>query len=275
MADNPFSDEIRRVDRDVDEWRCCMDAAMSGVWAGEAAEGWSVNAPTGFPSDAEPTQRGSPASFWEDKIKVGNWASYDAGLRRRGSLTPWVADEAIAKWPAPPRLNPGGPAHYSDMAIEIALMPRLAFHPPSRRSEGFATSIFVLLGVTVSAPDHSALSRRAATLPSLSLGRMPEGPLRVPIDGTGLKVYGAGEWLREKHGARARRSWRKLHLAVDAASGAIVARTLAEKEIADPSQVGPLLDGYKETSNRRPRTAPMMARRLTRRSRSMAPTSGS
>jgi len=34
----------------------------------------------------------------------------------------------------------------------------------------------------------------------------------------GLKVYGAGEWLQEKHGARARRSWRKLHLAVDAAA---------------------------------------------------------
>ena len=71
---------------------------------------------------------------------------------------------------------------------------------------------------------------------------MPDGPLHVLIDSTGLKVYGAGEWLQEKHGARARRSWRKLHLAVDAANGMIVAQTLTEKEKGDPSQVGPLLD---------------------------------
>jgi transposase len=71
---------------------------------------------------------------------------------------------------------------------------------------------------------------------------MPDGPLHVLIDSTGLKVYGAGEWLQEKHGARARRSWRKLHLAVDAASGMILAQTLAEKEMGDPSQAGPLLD---------------------------------
>jgi hypothetical protein len=38
----------------------------------------------------------------------------------------------------------------------------------------------------------------------------------ILIDSTGLKVFGAGEWLAEKHGQKSRRSWRKLHLAVDA-----------------------------------------------------------
>jgi transposase len=180
--------------------------------------------------------------FGKMKFKIRNWASYEAGLRRRGSLMLWVTDEAIAKWQAPPRLSPGGQAHYSDMAIETALMLRQTFHLPLRQTEGFMQSIFALLGVTVSAPDHSTLSRRATTLPSVSLGRIPDGPLHVLIDSTGLKVYGAGEWLQEKHGARARRSWRKLHLAVDAASRMIVAQTLTEKEMGDPSQVGPLLD---------------------------------
>jgi len=184
--------------------------------------------------------------FGKMKFKIRNWASYEAGLRQRGSLTLWVTDEAIAKWQAPPRLSPGGQAHYSDMAIETALMLRLTFHLPLRQTEGFMESIFALLGVTVSAPDHSTLSRRATTLPSVSLGRIPDGPLHVLIDSTGLKVYGAGEWLQEKHGARARRSWRKLHLAVDAASGMIVAQTLTEKEMGDPSQVGPLLDQIQE-----------------------------
>ena len=61
------------------------------------------------------------------------------------------------------------------------------------------------------------------------------------IDSTGLQVYGAGQWLEAKHGAKSRRKWRKLHLAVDAASGRIVAQTLTEQDVDDPSQVGPLL----------------------------------
>jgi len=48
--------------------------------------------------------------FGKMKFKIRNWASYEAGLRRRGSLTLWVTDEAIAKWQAPPRRSPGGQA---------------------------------------------------------------------------------------------------------------------------------------------------------------------
>jgi transposase len=62
------------------------------------------------------------------------------------------------------------------------------------------------------------------------------------IDSTGLQVDGAGQWLEAKHGAKSRRTWRKLHLAVDAASGRIVAQTLTDQDVDDPSQVGSLLD---------------------------------
>jgi hypothetical protein len=55
-------------------------------------------------------------------------------------------------------------------------------------------------------------------------------------------VPGAGQWLEAKHGAKSRRKWRKLHLAVDAASGMIVAQTLTDQDADDPSQVAPLLD---------------------------------
>lgn len=81
------------------------------------------------------------------------------------------------------------------------------------------------------------------SLASVSKGcRLPAGPVHLLIDSTGLKVYGAGEWLQEKHGARARRTWRKLHLAVDALTGMIMASTLTENDVGDPSQVAPLLD---------------------------------
>lgn len=32
------------------------------------------------------------------KFRVKNWREYDAGLRRRGSLTMWVTDDIVANW---------------------------------------------------------------------------------------------------------------------------------------------------------------------------------
>ena len=53
---------------------------------------------------------------------------------------------------------------------------------------------------------------------------------------------GAGERLLEKHGTNTRRSWRKLHIGVNAGSGQIVAASLTAKEVDDGAEVGPLLD---------------------------------
>jgi transposase len=98
------------------------------------------------------------------------------------------------------------------------------------------------MGISLKVPDHSTLSRRAMDMESVSKGyRLPNGPAHILIDSTGLKIYGAGEWLQEKHKVKARRSWRKLHLAVDAESGTIMAATLTGNDAGDPSQVVPLL----------------------------------
>jgi hypothetical protein len=61
------------------------------------------------------------------------------------------------------------------------------------------------------------------------------------VDSTGLKLCGAGEWLVEKHGTRTRRSWRKLHLGVDADTGRIVASALTGHDADDGAQVDLLL----------------------------------
>ena len=66
--------------------------------------------------------------------------------------------------------------------------------------------------------------------------------MHLLVDSTGLKLCGKGEWLLEKHGAATRRSWRTLHLGVDASTGQIVASTLTAKDVDDASQVDPLLD---------------------------------
>jgi hypothetical protein len=77
---------------------------------------------------------------------------------------------------------------------------------------------------------------------TLQKNPLPSGPVTPVIDSTGLKVYGAGEWNRDKHGVRGRRTWRKLHLAVDAATNTIVAATLTTSSEGDAGQVGPLLE---------------------------------
>jgi hypothetical protein len=56
----------------------------------------------------------------------------------------------------------------------------------------------------------------------------------------GLKLCGAGEWLIEKHGTKTRRTWRELHIGVDAETGEIVAADLTTKAVDDASQVGSL-----------------------------------
>src|SRR3954469_20016414 len=121
-------------------------------------------------------------------------------------------------------------------------MVRAAFKLPLRQAEGLMASVLTLMDLTISAPDHTTVSRRAVTLPVIQARVVPPSPLHVLIDSTGLQVYGAGQWLEAKHGAKSRRKWRKLHLAVDAASGMIVAQTLTDQDTDDPSQVAPLLD---------------------------------
>jgi Transposase DDE domain len=96
--------------------------------------------------------------------------------------------------------------------------------------------------LTLSAPDHITVSRCAVRLPVIQPAQVPHGEVDVLIDSTGLQVDGAGQWLAAQHGVKSRRTWRKLHLAVDAASGMIVAQTLTDQDANDPSQVAPLLD---------------------------------
>jgi len=180
--------------------------------------------------------------------KVTNWPAYEASLRQRGSLTVWFTDEAVAAWAAEPRTTRGGQAWYSPLAILTALTLRAVFRLAYRQAEGLIGSMISLLGLTLRVPDHTTLSRRSATLvvprpQSNSLGSGGDArPVHLLVDSTGLKLCGAGEWLVEKHGTKRRRSWRKLHLGVDADTGQIVASALTTKESDDGALVSPLLE---------------------------------
>ena len=172
-----------------------------------------------------------------------NSAAYDAALRQRGSLTVWVTEEAVAAWRAEPRTTAGGQPWYSPLAILTALTLRAVFRFALRQTEGLIGSIIGLLGLALAVPDHSTLSRRAATLEVPRPRPRSDGePIHLLVDSTGLKLCGSGEWLLEKHGTKTRRSWRKLHIAVDADTGQIAAAALTTSDVDDASQVGALLD---------------------------------
>ena len=120
--------------------------------------------------------------------KVMNWRDYETGLRKRGSLTIWFTEEAIAAWRAAPRTTPGGQARYSDLAVETSLILRTGFHQPLRQTEGLVGSLLGLMGLDLPIPDHTTLSRRARTLAVAP--QAVSGPVHLLVDSTGVKLSG-------------------------------------------------------------------------------------
>jgi hypothetical protein len=176
--------------------------------------------------------------------RVTNWPEYEAALVQRGSITIWFTDEAVAAWYAPATGTRGGQPIYSAIAIETGLALRLVFHQPLRQTEGLLRSIADVLGISIAIPDHTTLSRRGGGL-TISLKHIDRTePLHLLVDSTGLKIYGEGEWLDQKHGIRSHRRWRKLHLGMDADTHEIIALELTADDVGDVSEVPHLLDQF-------------------------------
>ena len=184
------------------------------------------------------------AKIPKQKHRVTNWAEYNEGLRRRGDLTVWISDEALGLWSAARRTTRGGQPRYSDLAIELCLTLGMVFKQPLRQTQGFVRSIAALLGVEIAVPDFSTLSGRGNGLILQTSPRADkQAAIHLVVDSTGLKIFGAGEWLEEKHKTkRKRRSWRKLHLGLDLVSGEIVSSDLTTDDVGDPTALPGLLD---------------------------------
>jgi hypothetical protein len=122
------------------------------------------------------------------RFRVTNWREYERSLKQRGSLTFWIETESLEKWQ---KTSPGGQARYRDLAIQNALVIRGVFRLPYRQTEGLMASLMHLMKV----PDHTTLIRRSSKLAVRQEQIPATGPLDIRIDSTGLKVYGAGQWL--------------------------------------------------------------------------------
>lgn len=177
------------------------------------------------------------------KYKVRNWREYNEMLVRRGEVTVWLSEDGMEGWVFKGPQQQGHPVTFSDAAIECFLTIRAVFHQPLRQTEGFLRSTFRRMHIDLPVPDYSTVSKRAGDLlVDLPVrGTTPGESIHIVIDSTGLKVYGEGEWKVRMHGKDKRRTWRKLHLAVNPETGEVEAMELTEGYADDAKQVEGLL----------------------------------
>jgi hypothetical protein len=175
--------------------------------------------------------------------KIINWAEYNQALVNRGNFTLWISADVIAQWRHEnDNFKVGHPFTYSDLAIETLLTLRELFRLTYRGTEGFANGLTSLMQVELLIPDFTTLAKRAQTI-SISLNASKvNGAVALLVDSTGLKVYGEGEWKVRKYGWSKRRTWRKLHLAVNAETQEIEAEILTDNSTDDAAVVDDLLD---------------------------------
>lgn len=173
--------------------------------------------------------------------RIRNWAQYNDALVRRGSITLWVDQDTLGSWRHQGPARRGARFEYSDLAIQCLLTLRSVYHLTLRATEGFARSLFEVMQVDLTVPDYTTLCRRAATV-RITLPKKATGPLHLVLDSTGLKVYGEGEWKVRQHGYSKRRTWLKLHLAVDPQAHEIRAAMVTDPGVTDAETVPALLE---------------------------------
>jgi hypothetical protein len=139
-------------------------------------------------------------------------------------------------------LRRGRPRVYADAVIQMLLGLKQVFRLPLRALQGFAACMNKLAFADLPVPNYTTLCRRArdldVVLPTLRSGE----PLHLVVDSTGLKVFGEGEWKVGKYGYSKRRTWRKVHLAMDANIGQICAALMTHQDVGDGEVLPELLD---------------------------------
>jgi IS5 family transposase len=161
----------------------------------------------------------------------------------------WVDKKAIEGWANHRRTGkPGAPQTYTDTAIVCMLTLKAVYNLALRSTQGLMQSVVELLRVQLPVPDYTTLCRRRKGLDvKLPHQRQVKNePIHLVVDSTGLKVYGEGEWKVRQHGYSKRRTWRKLHLAVDESSGQIEAVVVSTNSISDGEVLEDLLEQVEE-----------------------------
>ena len=198
------------------------------------------------------------------KYRIKNWSSYNKSLVHRGSINLWISEEVCRDWfycskayrnnkKANKKANKkeGHPFTYSNVAIELCLTVRSIYKMPLRMTEGFLQSILGRFDKDIECPDYSTISRRGKRLKIKlkryqNLGNITD----IAVDSTGLKVYGEGEWKVRQHKASFRRTWKKLHIAMDPLSHEVLATDLTSSKATDDKSFKTMIDQIPEDIER-------------------------
>ena len=169
-----------------------------------------------------------------------NWSQYNKALENRGSINFWISPDAIKKWGAKASLKPGRPFKFSDDAILTLLILKFVYHLPFRQLTGFAKSLIVLLQLSVEIPHYSCINKRMKKLQIPAHILSKQGITDIVFDTSGVRVYLAGEWKKEKYGGR--RRWKKIHLGINLQTKEIVFAKATNEYIHDLTYVKDALD---------------------------------
>lgn len=182
------------------------------------------------------------------QYKVRNWKEYNEALVNRGRILFWITEEAMQDWLEKQRTGKRGkPKVFSNTAVQTALTVQQVFHMPLRQTAGFLTSIFGVLGLTLPTPDYTTLCKRTKSLTvTIRVRPIRNEPIHIVVDGTGVKVYGEGEWKIRQHGWSKHRTWKKLHIGVDEENGDILLGEVTGNDTADGDMLATLLDQLPE-----------------------------
>ena len=183
----------------------------------------------------------------KQNYRLRNWKQYNNALVQRGSLTLWFSDDMIADWINQQSSGKRGRSNtYADTAILCMATLQEVYHLRLRSTQGLLLSLMKLMKLDLAVPDYSTLCRRRKTLEVVLPRPGTSEPLHVVVDSTGVKVFGEGEWKVRQHGYTRRRSWRKLHIGVDQATGEIVAAVVSTNNFTDGQVLPDLLDQVDE-----------------------------
>lgn len=174
--------------------------------------------------------------------RIRNWGEYNRALKQRGSLTVWISKDALANWTTNDLTGePGASPTYTNLAIETMATVQAIYGLAGRQTQGFLQSLFELMKLKLTVPDHSTLSRRRRNLNVTLPVKDWSTSRHLVVDSTGVKVYGEGEWKVRQHGVSKRRTWLKLHLCVDEATMESISAVASTNDISDAEVLADLL----------------------------------
>lgn len=175
------------------------------------------------------------------QYKVRNWSQYNESLKKRGSLSLWISEDALEKWR--PSKDPhfiGAPLQYSDDAILCMMALKVVYQLPYRQLVGFISSIFALMKIALKIPHFTTIATRAKSLGKHFKRLSKDSPTDLVLDSSGFKIYGEGEWKVRQHGKQKRRRWKKFHIGICPKTHEIIVAEVSELETAD-CEIGPKL----------------------------------